>query len=168
MLAEGPTASASFIVRACPITSSLLKSFGRNLTTLLLHRTLDGTMVIAMVAVGVMQVPVDEIVHMIGMRDAVVPAPRTVHMGAIMSSARMTGGAFLPVRPIAFKDVFVYMITVHVMQMPVVQIVGMAIVPDRGVTAARSMRVRVMLVLIASLVGFLYSSLSHRSSSRRW
>jgi hypothetical protein len=80
----------------------------------------------------------------------------------------MIGCALLPVRPIAFKNVFVYVITVRVMQMTIVQIVGMAIVPDRGVTAARSMRVRVMLVLLASFVGFLYSSLSHRSSSRRW
>jgi hypothetical protein len=80
----------------------------------------------------------------------------------------MIGCARRPVLAVAFEDVFVYMITVHVMQMPVVQIVGMAIVPDRGVTAARSMFVRVMLVLLARLVCFLYSSLSHRSSSGRW
>jgi hypothetical protein len=114
------------------------------------------------------QVAVNEIVHMIGVRHAFVPARRTMHMAAIMSSARMIGGACLPVRPIAFQDVFVYVITVQVMQMTIVQIVDMAIVPDRGVTAARSMRVRVMLVLLASLVGVLYSSLSHRSSSGRW
>jgi hypothetical protein len=136
--------------------------------TFLLRRPLDRTMVITMVAVRVMQVPVDEIVNMIHMRHAFVTAPRAMHMGPIVSSAGMIGCALVPVRAVAFENVFVNVIAVQVMQMTIVQIVGMAVVPDRDVTAARSMCVSVMFVFLASFAGLLDSSLSHPSSSGRW
>jgi hypothetical protein len=71
----------------------------------------------------------------------------------------MIGRAGRRVRGVAFQDVLVNVIAVHVMQMTVVQIVGMSVVFEGGVSASRPVRVRmlfVFLVLLARHVRLLF------------
>ena len=48
-----------------------------------------------------------------------------------------------------FEDVLVHMVTVDVMEMPVVQIIPMSLMLDRGVPAARAVLVGVVFMLFA-------------------
>ena len=96
---------------------------------------------------------VDEVVHMITVRHALVPAPGTVHVSAVMTFARMIGRALRPIPAVAFQDVLVNMITVYMMQVTVMQIVGVPVVFNRCVTAARRVRVRMLRMLFVLLAG---------------
>jgi len=50
-------------------------------------------MIVAMVAVRVMKMPVDQVVHVIPMGHRLMPASRSVHMALVVSAAVMLGCA---------------------------------------------------------------------------
>jgi hypothetical protein len=97
-----------------------------------------------MVAVRMMQMSVDEIVGVIPVRHRFVTAARTMPMRRIMSAATVVGRAAIGVGCAHLDDVLVDVIFMRVMQMTVVKIVDVAVVPNRDMTAARFMRVRVV------------------------
>jgi hypothetical protein len=82
-----------------------------------------------------MQVTFHQIVCVITMGHGRMSAFRIVGMFVCMTVAGMVGGAVACVG----EDVFVYMVTMLVMQMPVVQIVGMVVVFHFSVSAASAM-----------------------------
>jgi hypothetical protein len=92
------------------------------------------------------QMAVNEIINVISMRHALVPAVGTVDVAALVSSARMIGRAFRTVPGVALDHVLVNVIAVHVMQMAVVQIIGMAVVLESDVTAPCPVLVRMLFV----------------------
>jgi hypothetical protein len=93
-----------------------------------------GPVVVAMAVVRVMQPSVHEIIDVIAMRYAFVSAARTVRMRAPCRgrAARRVGVA-------DFDQVFVDMISMHVMQVAVVQIIDMAFMAHSRVPAVRTM-----------------------------
>ncbi len=95
---------------------------------------LHGPVVVAVIAVRVMQAAVHEVVHMVAMGDGLVPAVGAVLMGAmdLRRAVRGIGGTDR-------DHVLVDVAFVHVMEMAVVQIVHVAVMPDRGVAALRAM-----------------------------
>jgi hypothetical protein len=52
-----------------------------------LHSAFDGAVIIAVAAVRMVQMAVDEIVNMVGVRHGLVPAAWTVHVAALMPVA---------------------------------------------------------------------------------
>ena len=112
----------------------------------------DGAVIVAMTAMRMVQMAVDKVVDMIGVRHALVTAARTVHVSALMPFARVIGRAHRPIPAIAFQHVLVDMITVHMMQVTVMQIVGVAVVVDSGMTATRRVCVRMVFVFLAGHV----------------
>lgn len=108
---------------------------------------LDRTVVIAMVAVRVMQMAVDQIADVVTMRDRFVSATRAVDMAGFMAAATMLRGAAIR---IGFRDsdhMLIYMVAMRMVQVAIMQVVDMAVVTDGGVAAARSVLVVVVLVM---------------------
>ena len=92
-------------------------------------------MIVAVVAVRMMQVAGDAIVDMVTVRDSLVAAAWPMDVIRGVAGAAVIGRATLRVVARHVDHVFVDVIIVRVMQMPVVQIVDMAGVAHRTLGA---------------------------------
>ena len=99
-----------------------------------------------MPAVRVMEMLADEIVDVIAMWNLLVTAIGAMNMRGLMPTADVLGRAIRRVSGAYPEDMLVDVIAVGVMQMPVMQIVDVALVLDRRVPAIGSMRVGVACV----------------------
>ena len=108
---------------------------------------LQRPVIVAVIAVWMMQMSVDEIVDVIAMRDLLVPASRSVHVGRVVSGARVLRGATVGVDRGNLNHMFIDVITMHVMKVSVVQIVDMIIVADSRMAAIGPMNMRMIAVL---------------------
>ena len=104
-------------------------------------------MIVAVIAMWMMQMSVDEIVDVIAMRDLLVPASRSVHVGRVVSGARVLRGATVGVGRGKLNHMLIDVITMHVMKVSVVQIVDMIIVANRGMATVHAMYVWVICML---------------------
>lgn len=95
----------------------------------------DGTVVVAMVVMRVVQMPVDQIIHVVAMRHRLVAASGPMLVTFCMPGALMSGGAGGRVVGRHLKSMFVDMIVVHMMQMAIVQVIDVVAVTDGGVAA---------------------------------
>jgi hypothetical protein len=107
-------------------------------------------MIVAMAAVRMVQMAIDEIIDMIGVWDALVSAARSMDVMRVMLATRMRRCAGRPVRRADFKDVFINVIAMHMVQVTVVQVIDMAVVLQGDMAATRGMCVGVILVFGAS------------------
>lgn len=101
-------------------------------------------MVVAVALVHVVEVPVDEVVDVIPVRDRLVAAARTVRVTHLVPGARMLACAAVRVLRIDGDDMVVDVVAVGVMQVTVVEIVEMSLVHDGPVAASGSVDVRVL------------------------
>jgi hypothetical protein len=102
--------------------------------------------VVAVGAVGVMEVVPHQVVGVGAVRHRLVPAARTVDVGGVMGAAGVGRGAFLGVGAADGDDVLVDVVAVAVVQVPVVEVVDVAAVPDGGMAAALPVNVGMALV----------------------
>lgn len=105
-----------------------------------LHRPV----VVAMVAMRVMQASVNQIVNVIAVRNGGMTAFRSVNVLGGMFGGGETRRALVGVRGTDGNRVFVHMIAVRMMQMAVVKIVHMSVMLDGGVSAAGAVNVGVI------------------------
>ena len=112
-------------------------------------------MIVAVIAMGVVQPAIDQITDVIGVRDRLMTAAGTMNMVCFMAgmpefwrAAIWVFGAHL--NRVLFDDVAVLM-----MQMTVVKVVDMVAVLDCGVTAAGAMLVRMVRVDFCQDASFL-------------
>ena len=101
-------------------------------------------MIVTVPIVRVMQVPVDKVVDVIAVRHRVVAAARTVDVAVLVSVAAMARCAGIRVSFVDGDRALVDMIAVHRVEMPVVQVVDMAVVLDGTMPAMRSVNVTVI------------------------
>lgn len=102
-------------------------------------------MVVAVIAMGMVQMPVDEVIHVIAMGYRFVPTPGSVHVTGSVPAAFVFGGACVCVRVADFDDVFFNgAIGVLMVQVTVVQVVGMAFVIHGGMTTLLTVLVLVI------------------------
>ena len=118
-----------------------------------------------MTFVHVMEVTVDEVIDVVAMRYGVVTAARTVHVGGRVAAAGVAGGARRWICRRDRNDALIDMIAVHRVQMAVVQVIDVAVVPDRAVTALGTVR---MAVVGVDLVGGHLLAVLSQSSQNRW
>lgn len=85
-----------------------------------------------------MEVAVDQIIHVVAVRDRFVPASLAMPMPAFVGATVMVRRAFSRVGLTDLKAVFVEVIRVGVVEMPVVQVVDVVIVADGLMTTAVS------------------------------
>jgi hypothetical protein len=109
---------------------------------------LDAPVVVAVVAVGMVQVLVHQIVDMVAMRDRLVPAAGAVLVGTLhfRRAARRIGR-------VDADHVLVDVIAMHVVQMAVMQIVDVAVMADCQVTAIGAVLVGVVLMVMLAASG---------------
>jgi hypothetical protein len=98
-------------------------------------------MIVAMVAVRVMKMPFDQVVNVIPMGDSFMPASRSVHMAAVVRAAAVVGCAPVGISLRYFNLMFIDVIAVHMVQMPIMQVINVASVVDGRVTTIGSMNV---------------------------
>ena len=103
-------------------------------------------MIVAVIAVWLVKVTVDEIVHVIAMRDGLVTAVRAVLVARCVARTGMVRGAFGAVRRVDAQGVLEDAVAVLVVKVAVVNIVDMTVVLDRGVAAVGAVPVSVILV----------------------
>jgi hypothetical protein len=100
-------------------------------------REVNRAVVVAVIAVRMVQVAVDDIVDVIPMRYRFMAAPGSVNVARFVAAASM--------RPLFgslgadFESVLVYMIAVRMMQMTVMQIINMIVVLDCSMPTVRAM-----------------------------
>jgi hypothetical protein len=104
-------------------------------------------MVVAMIAVRMVQVSVHQIVDMVAVRDRLVSAAGAMLMGALYIR-RAAGG----IGRVDSDDMLVDVIAMHVVQMAVMQVVDVPVMADSDVTAAWAVLMGVvgMVLLVAS------------------
>src|SRR5688572_3982471 len=76
----------------------------------------DGSVVVAVVAVRVVQVAVHKVVHMVAVGDRLVTAAGAVLVARLMSAAVMARRTGVRVDRADGEDVLVHMVAVHIMQ----------------------------------------------------
>jgi hypothetical protein len=102
--------------------------------------------VVAMVAVGMMQVPADQVIDVAVVRNRLVPAALTVSVLGIVCFAVVVGRAPIGMLGIHSEDVLVDMVAVRVVEVAVVHVVDVVFVPNGSVTAPGRVLVIVMFV----------------------
>lgn len=108
-----------------------------------------------MIAMGMVQVAIDQIVRVVAVWNGFVSATWAVHVAGFMPRAMMAGRAAVGVGGRNLDRVLVDVIAVDVVQMAIVQIIDVAIVLHRGVAAGRAMLVRMVGVVWFITVGHL-------------
>jgi hypothetical protein len=97
------------------------------------------SMIVAMAVVRMVEVPFDEVVRVIAVRDRFMTAVGPMNVAAFMRAAIVLGGAAVRILFVHIQHVFIGMIPVHVVQMPVMEIIGVIVVNDRHMTAIGTM-----------------------------
>ena len=106
---------------------------------------LHWTVIVAVIAVRMVQMPIHQVVDVIAVRHRRVPAARSVHVARVVAGA-VVRHASVGVGLRDLDAMLVVVIVVRAMQVPVVQVPHMISVPDGDVAAVGAMRVRVALV----------------------
>jgi hypothetical protein len=116
---------------------------------LYLHNPLDLTVIVAMIAVRVVQMTTDEIIDMVAVRNALMSTARFMDVAFVVLGTRMIRCARGLVPCAGFKDVVIDVVAMYVVQMTVVQVIDMTVVFDGDMAATGPMGMRVTLVLSA-------------------
>ena len=95
----------------------------------------EPTVVVAVVAVRVMEVPVDQVVDVVAVRHGLVPAAGAVGVGGVVSFAGVTRRTVRRVGLVDLEAVLVDVVAVGMMQVAVVQVVDVPFVIDADVAA---------------------------------
>jgi hypothetical protein len=92
--------------------------------------------VVAVAVVLMVQMPVDQVVDVVAMRDRLVTAVRPVDVVGGMAGARVARAAAVRMALVDAEDVIVQVIAVRVTQTPVLDEVDVSLVDDGDVAAA--------------------------------
>lgn len=115
---------------------------------------LQFAVVVAVIAVRMVQVPLDQIVNVIAVRDGFVTAPRPVLVVLGVASAVVLRRALIGVRHRDRNGMLIVVVFMGMMEMPIVQVVGMAVMQDGGVPAVGAVDVLVIRVNVMLRHGF--------------
>jgi hypothetical protein len=108
--------------------------------------------VITVVAMGVMQMTVDEVVDVVSMGDRLMSTAGTMHMRCIVAAALMFRGAVGGVGAVDGEDMLVNVAFMRVVQVSIVQVVDVTIVLDGCVATIWAVGVTVVSVNVAVVV----------------
>jgi hypothetical protein len=103
--------------------------------------------VVAVVAMRMVQVAIDEVIDVVAMRHGFMTATRSMNMAFAMSRALMLRRAPVGVGGRNLDHMLIDMPVVHVVQMTIMQVIDVAIMADGGMAAARPVDVVVIGVL---------------------
>jgi hypothetical protein len=98
--------------------------------------------VVAVIAVRVVEMASDSVIHVVAMRHRLVATARTMHMARLMPTAAMVGSAGVGILARYLDHMLVDMIFVRMVEVTIVQIVDVAAVTHGGVSTAGPMHDR--------------------------
>ena len=98
--------------------------------------------------VRMMQVSLHQIIYMIPVRYGLVSTALAMNMAGLMSPADMACRAGCRICRRHLKRVFVKVTFMRMMQMPVMQVIHVALMQDRRVAAVRAVYVRMVFVYV--------------------
>ena len=101
-----------------------------------LFNNLNRSVVVAMVAVRMMEVAVHKVVNVVAMRNCGMPAFGAVNMLPRMFRGGKSRRAFVGIGPINGDGVFIHMVAVRMMKMASLKVIYMPFMPDGGVAAS--------------------------------
>ena len=108
-----------------------------------LHRPV----IVAVIAVGMMEVPVDQVIDVVAVRNCRVAAVGTVLVPLVVFAASMLGRACGRIGRADGQLVFFNLPAIHMVQVPIMQVINMVVVQDPRVSAVRSVLVLVSFVM---------------------
>lgn len=111
---------------------------------------LQGTVVIAMVAMRMVQMSVHEVVDMVAVGHGGMAAAGSVNMTFFVAAALVTGGAAVGVGGVNLHDVFIHVSCVGMVQVAVVEIIDVIVVLNRQVSTTGAV---LMVVICVNLAG---------------
>lgn len=126
-----------------------------------LRDDLQRAVIVAVSLVGMMEVTVHQIVDVVAVGHGLVPTARAMDVGGVVPLACVAVRASGRVGVVHLDPVLVVVAVVRMVQVPIVQVVHVALVPDRDVPAALAMLVVVLVSLVAH-----DDEISRRSSDR--
>ena len=94
-----------------------------------------------MIAVGMVKMPADPVVGVVPMRHDLMTTGGPVRVGHVVPAAGVLGCARSRIGPVLLQQALDDMIPLNVVQMAIVQVVRVALVPDRLVSAPCTMPV---------------------------
>ena len=107
-------------------------------------------MIVTVIAVRMVKVAIHEVIDVVSMRHGLMTTSGSMDMVGIVTSARVGRSAGIWVRVAHFHDVlFNFAVLANVMQVPVVQVVGVVAMLNSCVLTVRPVVVIVILVTIA-------------------
>lgn len=106
-------------------------------------------MVVAVVAVRMVEVAIDQVVDVVAVRNGRMAAVGPMHMAFLVPAAVMGGSAAIGVGGIDLENVLIDVTGVRMVQVAIVQIIHMSVVLDSQVAAARAVLVVVVRVNLA-------------------
>lgn len=101
-------------------------------------------MVVAMIAMLMVQPPFDEVVDVIAVRHGLMSAARTVDVTGLVALMAVFRGAAVWIFVGHVDGVRHTMIAVRVVKLPIMEIVDVVAMPDSNVTASRAVFVRML------------------------
>jgi hypothetical protein len=110
---------------------------------------LQWAVIIAMAAMRMMQMAFYQVVGMVAVRHPFMAAIRTMNVPFIVAGAVMVSRASVGVRCVHFEHVLIDMIAVHVVQVPVMQVIDVPVMADRLMPAVWSVLVSVVSMRLA-------------------
>jgi len=113
---------------------------------------LNLAVVVAVFAVGVVQMAFHQVVHMIAVGNLLVAAARAVLMILLMPATGVVGRTGSGIARSHLQNVVINMVAMNVVQVAIVQVIRMAIVPDGDMAAIRTMLVGMSLMHLAVLL----------------
>lgn len=114
----------------------------------LLASDLNPAMVVTVIPVRVVQMPLHQVIHVIPVRYGFMAAAGAVLVALLVRPALMVRRAVRRIRPTHGDRVLVHVVAMGVVQVPIVQVIRMAVVLDGRMAAARAVLVRVIPVLL--------------------
>jgi hypothetical protein len=105
-------------------------------------------MVVAVIAVGVMEVAVDQVVNVVAVRDGGMAAVGAVLVAFFVAGAGMLGSAIGRVGFVNGQGMLLNLVPFDVMQVAVVQVIDVAVVDDAGVATTWAVLVSMSLVMV--------------------
>ena len=105
--------------------------------------------VVAMIAVRMLQMAADQVIDVVAVRHRFVPAAGPMHMTGAMAGTVVLRRAAVRIGGADGDHVLVDMVAMHVVQMAVVQEIDVPVVLDPGVSAVFAVDVLVAVVLLA-------------------
>ncbi len=106
-------------------------------------------MVIAVIAVGVVEMAVDEVADVVAVGDGLVAAVRAMGVVRVVALAVVIGGAVIGVFVGDLQAVLVVVAFVGMVEVAVVKVIDVAVVLDGRVTAVGAVLMIVILVFVA-------------------